>query len=412
MRRFHGLYYGFQFFFNLLLWLPIFYDFQKRIGLSETQIFDIQTLYYLAFCLVDIPTGVLADRWGYRTCMRLGAVVLTASNLLPVFAQSYWGMLVHFLLIALARSLVSGAASAYLYDYLRARGEGDAYKRVEGLARTYGLAGKVVFWAGIGALMAWQLSLPYALTALCSAISVAFAWLLPPLDPAPGPAKEREGFLAGLKPLVPLIAGSPRLLLLMLQGVGIFVLTRICQVNLFQPILADKAFAVQTFGLILAVNTVFEALGSAYAHKLRRWCSDLTAVSVLTIALGLSLSLIAWSGPAWSVFWLTFFALVAGLAYPIQRQLLNDAIPATGHRSTLLSLESLIDRAACAGVAALLGGFMAAGKLDAFLHLSDGVSLVGTLAITGLLVLAAGRATRARGGAAEPALPGGEPQAS
>jgi hypothetical protein len=37
-------------------------------------------------------------------------------------------------------------------------------------------------------------------------------------------------------------------------------------------------------------------------------------------------------------------------------------------------MESILDRAACAWVAAILGGFVAAGQIDRFLHLSAGAS--------------------------------------
>src|ERR1700752_4158415 len=93
-------YYGFQFFFSLLLWLPIFYEYQKRMGLSPTQIFDIQSIYYIVFCLLEIPTGMVADFFGHRNCCRLGALVLVVSNLFPIFLPSYAGFLVHFILIA------------------------------------------------------------------------------------------------------------------------------------------------------------------------------------------------------------------------------------------------------------------------------------------------------------------------
>jgi nitrate/nitrite transporter NarK len=118
MKRVVRLYYGYQFFFSLLLWLPIFYEYQKRMGLSDGQIFAIQSIYYIVFCFLEIPTGMAADRWGHRQCLRWGSVVLVVSNCLPIFTPTYPGFLWHFLLIALARSLNSGASSAYLYDYL------------------------------------------------------------------------------------------------------------------------------------------------------------------------------------------------------------------------------------------------------------------------------------------------------
>ena len=55
-------YYIFQFLFSMLFWAPIFFEFQKRLGLSDGEIFRIQSLYYLAFCFLEIPTGFFAER--------------------------------------------------------------------------------------------------------------------------------------------------------------------------------------------------------------------------------------------------------------------------------------------------------------------------------------------------------------
>ena len=70
MKRAIRFFYGYQFFLSLFFWLPVFYEYQKRIGLNDNQIFGIQSLYYIAFCLLEIPTGMLADRFGHRRCMR------------------------------------------------------------------------------------------------------------------------------------------------------------------------------------------------------------------------------------------------------------------------------------------------------------------------------------------------------
>jgi hypothetical protein len=83
---------------------------------------------------------------------------------------------------------------------------------------------------------------------------------------------------------------------------------------------------------------------------------------------------------------LCLFSLACGFAYPIQRQLLNDTITEDGHRATLMSLESIIDRAVCAWVAAILSGTMlGGGGLSAFLLASAGVTLAAVL-ILGLLL--------------------------
>jgi MFS family permease len=382
IKRVVKLYYGFQFFFGMLLWVPIFYDYQKKIGLDDAQIFGIQSLYYLAFCVLEIPTGFLADVWGHRICMKAGAAVLTLANLLPVLAPNYTGFLLHFLLVALARSLISGASSAYLYDTLKSHGEMGRYKDVEGKARAYGLIGKVVLWAAIGPLMAWKFSLPYWLTAVFSAISVGFAFAFPALPSAVIPSVAgRAQIWRQLRPAFGVLAKSRALILIMLQGVALFVLARIVSVNLFQPVLSAQGFQVSTYGVVMSGMTVFEAMGSAYPHWLRRRWSDLDAVFILTVVMAVGVGALALSGQVGTLFWLCGFSLAAGFSFPIQRQLLNDAIPDSRYRATLISMESLMDRAVCAWVAAVLAGAMGAGRMNSFLLVASAASLLAMVAL-------------------------------
>lgn len=354
-------YYLFQFFFSLLLWLPIFYEFQKLIGLSDPEIFAIQSIYYVVFALLEVPTGFLADRFGTRPCLKAGAVTLTLANALPILAPTYGGMLSHFIFIALARSLVSGASSAYLYNYLHAYGVGAEYKRTEGMARSLSLIGKIACFAGVGFLMVLDKTLPYTLTTLASAVAVYYAWRLPAAAETNPPTQVR--FLDGFR----VLRRTPFLVLVMLQGVALFVMVRIVQVNLFQPILQDKAVTVALYGTVMGVMTGFEALGSAGPHWLKRWLDDGNAIFVLTLVMALALAVIPFVGMGGTIAALCVFALVSGFSFPIQRQLINDSIPAGSQRASLISMESIVDRSVCAVVAMAIGNYLAAGRLDAFL---------------------------------------------
>jgi MFS family permease len=179
-------YYGFTLFFSLLFWLPIFYEFQRRIGLSDQRIFAIQSLYYLVFCALELPTGWFADRVGHQTSLVLGSATLVASHLAPSLSPTQGGMLAHYLLIALARSLVSGASSAYAYERLVELGDREGFKAVEGRARALALVAKIVAWTFVGALMNRWLTGPYWLTTLAALASLGFALTLPRAARAPG----------------------------------------------------------------------------------------------------------------------------------------------------------------------------------------------------------------------------------
>ena len=381
LKRLFFTFNAFQFFFSLLLWVPIFYEYQKRIGLSDAEIFRIQSLYYLIFCFLEIPTGYLADWLGYRLCLVLGSVTLIIANVWVPMAPTYVGFLTHFILIALARSFVSGASSAYLYETLHQENQLEEYKEAEGKARAYSLVGKVFCWAAIGAIMQWHLTLPYWLTALNASIGLVFAWLLP--DTKVSEEKSRLNVFH----LFSILLKNPYLLLLMLQGVALFVMARICQVNLFQPILQNKGFSVMTYGMMMSLMTVFEALGSLKSKWVRGYLNDLYAIFVFTFLIGISFFLLSLK-TFWgvdiklvTVFALCLFSYIIGISFPIQRQLINQAIPEPKLRATLLSSESIIDRGMNSLVANSLGVALASGQLLLFLRQSAVVSIASVFII-------------------------------
>ena len=78
------------------------------------------------------------------------------------------------------------------------------------------------------------------------------------------------------------------------------------------------------------IRVSIQALGSAYPRALRRRVSDLDSVFVASIVSALTLSVIALSGAAGTLVALAVFSLATGFAYPIQRQLVTAAIPASG----------------------------------------------------------------------------------
>ncbi|MEU0782636.1 MFS transporter [Streptomyces sp. NPDC006173] len=389
---------GFQLLFNLLWWMPVFYAYQRDAGLSNGQIFGIQSIYYIAFCLFEIPTGLVADRIGARNCLWAGAAVMTAANMMPVFSPSYTGFLLHFLAIAAGRSLTSGAASACLYDGLRAEGADAHYLRAEGTARALGLAAKVVCWPLVGPLMMVAPQSPYVLSAVSAAGSLGCALALPRL--APREAGEVKG-VSGLRgaPLLRdtgaalrALRSSPWLALLMVQGVGVFTLSRICQVNLFQPVLLHHGIGEGSHGSVLAAMTVAEAVASARPQWLGSRLSPTAWVSLLSVALAATLAGTVVGGP-WAVAGLLcVFAAFTGFCYPVQRKLINDAIPEGAPRATLLSVESIVDRGVCALAAVAAGAYLAADRLDALLWQSAAVTCAVILA----LHLALRRVHRAR----------------
>ena len=372
-RRLIWLFYAFQITVTMMLWLPIFYEFQKRNGLSEEQILNIQSLYYVSFCLLELPTGFLADWLGHRNCMRVGAALHILTHLIPIFWPTYAGFAAHWLMLSLSRSLISGAASAYVYNKLEELGQAELYKETEGRGRSWSLAVKVFGFALTDPLTRMDPTLPYWVSAASAVLSTYIAFRFP------ARVGERKVKAAQEPPrlsrVVAILTSHPRMLVVMLQGVALFTLTRIVQVNLFNPILDAQGFRVDQFGRILAMNTLFEAVGAAFPTALRRWVSDFHAVFWLTLGMGACCWGLTYSNWVGTLVCLNFFSVVTGLSYPVQRQVMNEHIPDSNYRASMLSAESLVDRAVCAWVAHRLGIALQAHPMNFFLQAAGAASL-------------------------------------
>jgi hypothetical protein len=237
---------------------------------------------------------------------------------------------------------------------------GDEYKRVEADARFYGLIGRIVAWAAVGWLMAWRLWAPYWISAINAAAALLIGLLLPKIRAAvtESASNWRETASHVL---------NSRLILVMLQGVAIFVMVRILQVNLYQPILSAKKFDITSFGWSMSLMTGFEAFGSKLAPRFRAKIDDLRVVTWSTVVISLSLAIVSYMGQMGTLLGFCLFSFAAGVAFPVQKQLLNDAITHSSTRATALSLESIIDRAVCALAVLPLGGLVARGRLNEIL---------------------------------------------
>ncbi|WP_308257439.1 MFS transporter [Pseudonocardia lacus] len=101
-------------------------------GLSDLQISLLFAIWSAVGVLVEVPSGVVADRFSRRGCLVAGdiirAVGFAAWVLLPEFA----GFAAGFVLWGIGSSLVSGAQEALLYDGLVAAGAREHYAAVNG----------------------------------------------------------------------------------------------------------------------------------------------------------------------------------------------------------------------------------------------------------------------------------------
>lgn len=144
-------------------------------GLSFTQIGVLVGGRELAVNLMEIPTGILADRWGRRRAMIASFLAYILSFAAFGFASSFWEFASAMLLFAVGDAARTGTHKAMIFTWLRREGRLNERTRVYGLTRSWSKIGSAVssllaaLFVGLGGGLSWVFwgaMLPYALGVL------------------------------------------------------------------------------------------------------------------------------------------------------------------------------------------------------------------------------------------------------
>lgn len=123
-----GILYAFSFLRNLLFFGAVAVPFYRhRVGLDYTRMFILEAIFSASLFVFEIPTGVVADRFGRKKSLALGSCLFGLGFLAFGLSVDYAILLVAEIVAALGMSMMSGADRALLYESIKAGGrEGDA----------------------------------------------------------------------------------------------------------------------------------------------------------------------------------------------------------------------------------------------------------------------------------------------
>ncbi|MCE1196280.1 MFS transporter [bacterium] len=93
-----------------------------RLGMGYAQMFTLEMIFSAAMMALEIPTGIVADRWGRKASLVLGSGFLAAGFLMFGIFRSFALLAVGELVCAAGMTLVSGADKALLYEVAKRDG--------------------------------------------------------------------------------------------------------------------------------------------------------------------------------------------------------------------------------------------------------------------------------------------------
>ena len=140
-------------------------------GVTLAQLAIIASVMAITQIVLEIPTGYIADRWGHKKAMVLGALIASASVLPYIFMPNFHGGMLAVALFFGGAAFGSGTAQAFIHNTLVALGREKDYVKVMGQAQSYGLLGNVVLISLVPITYSINKNLPFIIGFICLFIS-------------------------------------------------------------------------------------------------------------------------------------------------------------------------------------------------------------------------------------------------
>jgi len=375
------------FFAQLYFYIPALTPYLQARGLSLAQINLLQALLIGTGLLLDVPTGILADRIGRRWSYSAALACQVLGEATFLLARDYKAFLLAQVFAGAGYALASGSVDALVYESLPAANRPMAMQRAKGtIGAAVQLASVIVYLAG-GVLIA-DLKLAHIVFAIqltVLSMIVAFGGSFFIREPRRAADSEvdadrrrpdvrvllREGF--------DLLRHNRRLR----RVVVVYLLTNAFPVYLlvlYQPYLLHSGVGGVWLGVSLGLGSVLALIGQRYAYALEAAVGMRRAVLLATVTPGVLYLLMAAVGqPLLAVGLFCAQWGVILVKEPLFSAYLNAHIP-DAQRATALSLVNTLLSLYITAMGPLIGA-VAATSLPVAFALMGVVVLAGALAL-------------------------------
>lgn len=162
-------------------------------GITFTQVMILQAIFTISLFFLEIPTGVIADKFGRKVSLSLAGLVGAIGLLVYASYPNFWIFALGEFILAISAALISGADQAIIYDSLREIRKEKSSKEIFGRLNSVGLFALMIA-APIGSLISYYFGLRVVMlsTAVPMIIITLFALMLKEPEIGRKLAKKRD----------------------------------------------------------------------------------------------------------------------------------------------------------------------------------------------------------------------------
>ncbi len=331
------LYLSAEFFRGIYFAYAVATLFYQEIGLNFTQLSLLWLGMALAQLILEIPCGIISDRFGHRFTVLIGYICFAACMAVIGCGTDFWLPFIGGILWGVSAALLSGSSDAFLYDTLKYEQKEDAYLKVLGIRSMFTSLGIIVGAIPGAYLYIYDIRWPWFFHA--ASIGIGFL-LLSCARSAPMEVEDKavnawQHLRSSAKSMW---SNRPLLWLSIFTTLCTFPLYGFSMIR--QPYLISRELEVSQLGYIFAVIEILGSVVSYQAHRIEKKLGLAKSLCVVVVALGaayyaLSVIQTPWSLMPLAILFATFrFNMIVINAH-------SNVYMKSEQRATMLSIQSM-----------------------------------------------------------------------
>ncbi len=331
--------YALRFFHGLIPAYVIERLFWEQRGMTVQMVVYTEIIYALTVVLLEIPTGIMADKWGRKGMLQVNAFLSCCEFLILVNSTSFFGFAAAVFLSGIGHSARSGTESALLYDTLQDCKKDKDFEKHLGRLNVIDYSA-IIIASLFGGLLAesFDFELNYWISVASSVIALAISFAL--REPAarseaerPKRMREYVGKSFGF------FRSNPSVCLVLLAGMVTGAVMNFPD-EFWQLYLERLNIPVPYFGMFLSLYLAGRLPGNLLVSALKRRFGYRTLLTAAIVLFTAGFACLSAADANLSLLILIVIAVSTGVTEPLVSGYLHHRIDSSV-RATLDSFQSL-----------------------------------------------------------------------
>lgn len=261
--------YLYHFFYSFMFIYVIERLFGLERGLSIQQMVYLEILFAFFTLILEIPTGKLSDKYGYKLSIIIGSLFGFADMIVFINAYSFQAFCLSIIFASICVSLLSGSMNSLLYESLKIGGDEDKFEAVLGKQNLYATTAAIIASLTGGYIGdKYGLSINYYLSAVSFFICIIISLSL--TEPKTHLSIEESSENFKLKDIINFFNENTEVKILVFYNI-IFGSLIVYIEEYYQIYLNEINVPVSLFGIILVFILSMEGLSRLSAYKIKEY---------------------------------------------------------------------------------------------------------------------------------------------